>query len=205
MAITSFTVDGDEVEPLIGTFEVRETVGGVSTLICDIVSVGSPVARYGVFSQVAVVEDGATIFSGTVTQSREQGIGGPVLDSDGSPQITTTITAEDHNRIGDRVSVTEAVVAGTLLKAFLTTLVTNYLSAFGVSLDGSQVNGPALPQMSFDISRASEVLQALSDATGYLWRIDYDKKLRMWLAGDLVAPFNIDQSDVPHKWGRRRD
>jgi hypothetical protein len=37
--------------------------------------------------------------------------------------------------------------------------------------------------MSFDLSRASEVLQALADATGYLWRIDYDKKLRMWLPG----------------------
>ncbi len=202
MPITSFTVDGVEVTPLIATFEVRETVGGVSTLSCDIVSVGaSPLARYGVFSDVVVIEDGVTVFAGTVTQARERGVGGPVLDGDGNPQIVTTITVEDHSRIADRVSVTETVAAGTLLKTFLTTLVTNYLTTFSVSLDGSQVNGPALPDMSFDTSRASEVLQALSDATGYLWRIDYDKKLRMWLAGDLAAPFNINQSDVPAKWG----
>jgi hypothetical protein len=202
MAITSFTVDGSEVTPLIATFEVRETVGGVSTLSCGIVSVGSPVMRYGVFSDVVVVEDGVTIFAGTVTQAREQGVGGPVLDSGGNPQIVTTITAEDHNRIADRVSATETVTAGTLLKAFLTTLVTNYLAAFGVSLDGSQVNGPALPDMSFDISRLTDVLQALADATGYLWRIDYDKKLRMWAEGDLTAPFDINQTtDIPARWG----
>jgi hypothetical protein len=201
MAITSFTVDGVEVRPLIATFEVRETVGGVSTLSCDIVSFGSPVMRYGVFSAVVVVEDGVTIFAGTVTQAREQGAGGPVLDAAGNPQIVTTITAEDYNRLADRVSATETVTAGTLLKAFLTTLVTNYLAAFGVSLDASQVNGPALPAMSFDIARLTDVLQALADATGYLWRIDYDKKLRMWAEGDLVAPFDIDQSDVPAKWG----
>jgi hypothetical protein len=201
MAITSFTVDSVEVTPLIGTFEVRETIGGVSTLSCDIVSVGSPVERYGVFSQVAVLEDGVTIFAGTVTQAREKGVGGPVLDADGNPQIVTTITAEDHNRIGDRVSATETVTAGTLLKAFLATLVTNYLASFGVTLDGSQVNGPALPAMSFDIAQVSDVLKALADATGYVWRIDYDKKLRMWSPGDLAAPFDIDQSDVPPKWG----
>ncbi len=202
MPITSFTVDGVEVRPINSTFEVRETVGGVSTLSCDIVSVGaSPLARYGVFSDVVVVEDGVTIFAGTVTQARERGVGGPVIDSDGNPQIVTTITVEDHSRIADRDTATETVAAGTLLKAFLTTLVTNHLGTFGVSLDGSQANGPALPDISFDTSRASEVLQALSDSTGYLWRIDYDKKLRMWLAGDLAAPFNINQSDVPAKWG----
>lgn len=201
MAITSFTIDAVEVTPVISTFEVRETIGGVSTLSCDIVSAGSPVERYGVFSEVAVVEDGVTIFAGTVTQARERGVGGPVLDAAGNPQIVTTITAEDQNRIAERVSATETVVAGTLLKTFLTTLVTTYLSAFGVTLDASQVNGPALPDMSFDIARLSQVLQALADATGYIWRIDYDKKLRMWLPGDLSAPFDIDQSDVPAKWG----
>ncbi len=201
MAITSFTIDAIEVEPLIGTFEVRETIGGVSTLSCDVVSVGSPVERYGVFSQVVVVEDGVTIFAGTITQARESGVGGPVIDADGNPQIVTQITAEDQNRIADRVTATETVAAGTLLKAFLTTLVTNYLAAFGVTLHASQVNGPALPEMSFDIARLTQVLQALADATGYVWRIDYDKKLRMWSPGDLLSPFDIDQSDVPAKWG----
>ena len=201
MPIDSFTVDGVDVRPVLKTFEVRETVGGVSTLSCDIVSVGSPVIRFGVFSDVAIVESGTTIFAGTITQSRERGVGGPVIDGSGHPQISTTITAEDYNRLADRVTVTEDVAAGTTLKAFLTTLVTTYLSGFSITLDAAQATGPTLGAMSFDIARASEVLQALAAATGYIWRIGYDKALRMWASGDLTAPFNINQSDVPHRWG----
>jgi hypothetical protein len=202
MAITSFTVDAVEVRPIVESFEVRETAGGVSTLSCDVISLGSPVLRPAIFSTVVVVESGNTIFAGTITQARERSAGtsGPAIDRSGNPLIVTTITAEDYNRLADRVSATETVTAGTLLKAFLTTLVTNYLTTFSVTLDGSQVNGPALPAMSFDIARLSEVLQALADATGYLWRIDYDKKLRMWSPGDLTAPFNVNQSDSPRKW-----
>ena len=202
MPITSFTIDSTEVRPVIASFDVRETVGGVSTLSCDIVSAASsPVQRFDVFSEVVVVEDGTTIFSGTITQTRERGVGGPVLKG-GVPQIVTTITAEDHNRIAERISITESLAADTTtLKAFLTTLVTNYLDDLGVTLHASQADGPTLPEMSFETVRANEVLQALSDATGYLWRIDYDKQLRMWLPGDLVAPFNIDQSDSPPRWG----
>src|SRR5580765_7008778 len=102
MPITSFTVDSLEVTPVNQTFELRETVGGVSTLSCDIVSAGSPVNRYGVFSDVVVVEDGVTIFACTVTQARERGVGGPFIDQSGNPQIVTTITVEDHSRIAER-------------------------------------------------------------------------------------------------------
>jgi hypothetical protein len=202
MPVTSFTIDGIEVRPLLATFDVRETIGGVSTLSCDVVSVGSPVTRFDLFSTVAVIEDGAIIFAGTITQVLERGVGGPVLDRvTGDPQIVSTITAEDYNRLAERITVTETVAEGTLLKTFLTTLVASYLTTFGVTLDAAQVNGPALPAMSFDIARASDVLQALADATGYLWRIAYDKKLRMWVSGDIAAPFNINQSDVPPRWG----
>lgn len=202
MPVTSFTIDSVEVRPLVASFDVRETVGGTSTLSCELASSGSPVERYAVFSEVAIVEDGATIFAGIITQARERGLGGqPVLDAAGNPTIITTITAEDYNRLAERITVTETVADGTLLKTFLTTLVTDYLTTFGVTLDAAQVNGPALPAMSFDITRANEVLQALSDATGYLWRIGYDKKLRMWAEGDLTAPFNLNQADDPPKWG----
>jgi hypothetical protein len=105
---------------------------------------------------VVIVEDGVTIFAGTITQARERGSGRPrAAPGTGAPQIVTTITAEDRNRIAERITVTETVAAGTTLKAFLTTLVAGYLTGFGVTLDASQATGPALPAMSFDLSRAS--------------------------------------------------
>lgn len=201
MPITSFTVAGDEVNPLFDSLEIRETVGGVSTLSCEVTSIGSPVLRFAVHDEVGVEEDGVIIFAGTVSQARERGFGGPNLyDEDGAPQIVTTITVEDWTRLAERVYVTETVAAGTTLEAFLVTLVANYFDQFGVTLHGSQVTGPNLPAMSFSRKLGLEVMKSLADATGFLWRIDYDKVLRMWQEGDLAAPFDIDEFDVPARW-----
>lgn len=202
MPITSFTIGGVEVDPLLENFEIRETTGNVSTLTCDVESLGSPVQRFSVHDPIVVQEDGVTIFAGTLTQTREQGAGGPNLydPESGAPQIVTTVTAEDYTRIAERVYVTMTVAAGTLLKAALTSLVDDYLDQFGVTLDASQVNGPALPAMTFTRVLAKDVLKAFSDATNYLWRIDYDKPLRMWAEGDLTAPFDIDEFDDPPSW-----
>lgn len=201
MPLTSFTIDGVEVNPRVEGFEIRETHGGVSTLTCQVESVGSPVLQFSIHEDVAVEEDGVKVFAGTVSQTRVKGDGGPNLydQTGGAPQIIWTITAEDHNRLAERVYVTETVVAGTTLEAFLITLVT-YLSGLGVMLHASQVTGPNLPAMQFDRQRASDVLKSLSDATGFTWRIDYDKQLRMWQAGDLLAPFDIDEFDDPVRW-----
>lgn len=201
MPITSFTIGGVEVNPRYDTFDIHETSGGVSTLVCDVSSIGSPVLRFDLFAAIVVKEDDITIFAGTVTQTLEHGDGGPNIydDTTDAPQIITTITAEDYNRLAERVYVTEDVADGTSLKTFLTTLV-GYLSSYSVTLDASQVDGPALPALTFERTLLSSVLQSLADATGYLSRIDYDKQLRMWAPGDLAAPFDIDEFDSPAKW-----
>jgi len=203
MPITSFTIAGDEVDPILTSLNIRETTGAVSTLICDIESLGSPVLRFNVRDEIIVEEDGTRIFAGYLTQTLERGFAGEpnLYDPDTAvEQIVTTITAEDYSRIAEHVHVTETVAAGTLLKTFLTTLITNYFGTLGVTLHGSQVNGPDLPDMVFDLASGDEVLKSLSEATGYVYRIDYDKKLRMWAPGDLVAPFNINEFDDPASW-----
>lgn len=203
MPITSFTIGGVEVDPLLSGFEIRETEGGISTLVCDIDSSGSPVQRFFTHQEIIVQEDGVRIFAGTITQTRERGFGGPNLYEPtipDAPEIVTGITAEDFTSYADRVFVTESVAEGTLLKTFLTTLVTNYLSVLGVTLHTSQVNGPALPAMEFVRERGSSVLQKLAEVTGFLNRIDYDEALRMWAPGELQAPFDIDEDDDPARW-----
>jgi hypothetical protein len=201
MPITSFTIDGDEVDPKVENFEIRENEGGISTMTCDVESYGSPVLRFLPHAEVNVEEDGEIIFAGILMQTRERGFGGPnVYDADsGEAQIVTTITAEDFGRLAERVYLTETVAEGMLLEDFLNVLVT-YLWPFGVTLHASQVTGPALPAMVFDRVLVSEVLQKTAAATGFVWRIDYDKKLRMWEPGDLAAPFDIDEYDDPPRW-----
>src|SRR5690242_20080105 len=117
MAITSFTVGGAEVDPRLRTLDIRETVGGISTLSCDIESAGSPVLPFGVFDEVIVEEDGVRIFGGFTTQALARGDGGANLYTPaGAPEILTKITAEDYGRLAERITVTETVAEGTLLK-----------------------------------------------------------------------------------------
>lgn len=200
MPLTSFTIGGDEFNPELANFEIRETSGGTSTLSCEVTSVGSPILRPKKHQVVIVQEDGVRIFAGQITQTRERGHGGPNLYSEGgAPQIVTTITAEDFNRYAERVHVTETVADGTTLEAFLTTVVT-YMASLGVTLHPSQVTGPNLKAMAFTRAKGVDVLNSLSEATGYTWNIDYDKQLRMWAPGDLSAPFDIDEFDDPPRW-----
>lgn len=203
MAITSFTIGGVEVDPILESLDINENTGDVSTLACDVESIGSPVQRFSVHQTIVVQEDGVTIFAGTVTQTRERGFGGPNLydDASGAPQIVTTITAEDYARLADRVSVTMTVADGTSLKSALTSLIADSdLTTLGVTLDPSQADGPSLPAITIDKQTGSDVLKKFADATGYLYRIDYDKSLRMWLPGDISAPIDIDEFEDPPKW-----
>lgn len=201
MPITSFTVDGDEVNCLYDSFDIRETTGTVSTFACDIISLGSPVMRFAVFMPVVVEEDGVKIFDGTIKQVLERGFGGPNLYDPvtGAEQIVTRITAEDHFDIGERKTVTLTIAEGTLLKAALTSLVAQ-LSSLGITLHPSQANGPVLPAYTFTRVRASEVIRAFAEATGWLSIVDYDKQLRMFDQGDLPAPFDVDEFDTPARW-----
>lgn len=205
MAITSFTIDGVEVDPLLASFEIRETAGGISTLVCDVESTGSPVYRPALHDEVIVAEDGTRIFAGYITQAVEQGLGGAPNLFDGdtdAAQIVTSVTADDYSRIAERRHVTGDTSGSpaTTLKACLQMLVDDYLDDYGVALHASQVDGPDLPELTWERVPVKDVLDQLSEATGYVWRIDYDKKLRMWAPGDLTAPFNINENDDPAKW-----
>ncbi len=200
MPLTSFTISGSEMNPRVEGFDIRETAGGVSTLACEVESEGSPVISPSVFEEVIVEEDGERIFAGHITQVLVRGNGGPNLyDPDGAPQIVTTITAEDYNRYAERIHITATVADGTTLETFLGVIATA-MTSLGVTVHPSQATGPSLPAMEFVRIKAVEVLKSLSDATGYTWRIDYDKQLRMWAPGDLLAPFDIDEYDDPPRW-----
>lgn len=204
MPITSFTVGGVEIDtgPLLEGFEIRETTGDVSTLTCDLESVGSPVQRFSLHQTTIVKEDGVRIFGGNNTQTHERGFGGPNLYDavSGAPQIVTTITAEDYYRLPQRVYFTGTIADGTPLKDAMTAVLAGDLGTLGVTLDPAQVTGPTLPLLTFTRTLVADVAKAFSDATGYLSRIDYDKTWRMWAPGDIAAPFDIDETDDPPKW-----
>jgi hypothetical protein len=211
--LMTFTPDGvrvfindEEVEPLWPSFEIRETANGISTLRCDVAHYAntSPVYRPSIHDEVIVREDGVRIFAGYITQVRERGFGGPNLYSaDGHEQIVNEIGASDYSQLAQRRYVTVTIADGspaTTLHDFLSDLVDDYFDDYGVSLDASQDTGPNLEPAAFTNVVGTNVLNQVAESLGRVWRIDYNKKLRMWEPGDLTAPIDIDEDDDPAKW-----
>lgn len=81
------------------------------------------------------------------------------------------------------------------LKAVLSTLV-SYLTGDGITLHPDQVEGPDIPELSYDYLLLRDVLEQISViASGYTWIIDEYKRLRMSYTADEVAPFNVTAGD----------
>lgn len=166
-----------------GELSLAPVLNGRDTLLFEITSHGAAY-RATKRAEVTLTEDGTAIFGGFIEKVIEQGVFGSP-----SPDITQRCECVSYGILADRRFVTETIPAGTLEDA-LTVLVT-YLTEFGVSLHGSQVTGPSLPELPFNNLKLAACLDQLSEATGYAWEIDPDKKLRMFLPGTDAAPFDI--------------
>lgn len=167
---------------------ITAPANGIGTMRCEVVSLdGSYVP--GRDAEVIFTEDGVRIFGGNVYSVRERGLGNEPVT-----RLVSEVSAQDFNAIAARFYIGIVIPAGTL-KAALVELA-DHLAAEGVTLDVSQVDGPALPELNFsDAWLVSAGLDELARLTGYVWEIDYTRVLRMYTPGTLAAPFNITAGD----------
>lgn len=137
--------------------------------------------------ELIVVEDGTLrLFGGVVKQPSMSGI-------DGDPTVPweVNVNALDFNELGDRQVVMMTIPAGTTLKSAVDMLLP-YLP--GVT-NTMAVNGPALPELTYDVVTATKVLDDLCQNTGWLRNINYYKELSFWEPGTWDAPWDIEHDD----------
>lgn len=145
---------------------------------------------------IVIQENSVTLYGGVMERPRERGLfqGAP------NASIGTSLSAVDFNVYAEWRIVITTIPAGTL-KAALTQLISEYLDEFGVTLHGSQVDGPTLPYLEYGGRYLNEVLNDLatrtaSDGQLFVWRIDENKVLRMFQPSTAAAPFDIT-GDTP--------
>lgn len=181
-----------------GSLTISQTANGRATASFSVVSADESY-RPAIDAEVLFIEDGTRIFGGLIDRPRERGI---VVGVDG---IVTSVNVVDFNVYTEWRYVNETIPAGTL-KAALTTLVNNYLDDYGVTLHGSQVDGPTLPELTYEYRQLSDVLNELVTLTAdsgqpYVWSIDPFKVLRMYQPSTTSAPFNITSDNPPELFG----
>lgn len=191
MAI-ALTIGGSAKAYRVGSLHLSASANGRTTAAFDVRS-NDGTYRPALDAEVIITENATRIFGGLVDRPSESGVLG---DKSGAyAGIVTKVSAVDFNAYTERRFVNETLAAGTL-KSMLTTLVANYLTGYGVTLDGSQVDGPSLPELIYEYRNLSDVLNELAKLTGkygdpYVWRIDEFKVLSMGQPASTAAPFDI--------------
>lgn len=188
MATYVLTIAGSAKTLHEASLQISESANGRNTFAGAIDSLDGTY-RPAIGAEVILTEDGTRIFGGTIDAPAEAGFGGIAADN----AITTHISAVDFNALADRRYVSTTIAAGTL-KAALQAL-DDYLTAYGVTLDVAQVNGPNLDALSYSYTKLSDIFNELARLTGYVWEIDYTKTLRMFDPSVTAAPFNILNAD----------
>lgn len=105
------------------------------------------------------------------------------------------ITAFDYGVYASFVQVSALTVGsgspGDTISSLLATLVADYLDDYGVTVHPSQATGPTLEANAFDGQYVQAVLNAISEQTGWVWKIDAQKRIRMWDPATETASFNV--------------
>lgn len=172
-----------------GTMIIQETANGRNTLTFMLDSVQTT-TRPTVGNEISVFEDGVRIFGGLVTEPEEVS----TTDRIGNDR-STSVRAEDFNSLPTRRFVTGVFPGGTL-KAALQFLMP-YFSPYGIFLDPAQVDGPTtIPAITYEDKRGDEALTDLTTmSAGYLWNVDYSKRLAMKLPSVVPAPFSVTDTN----------
>lgn len=186
-------IDGEAKQLRAGTLDAVLVANGRSTASFEIIS-EDRTYRPSLDAEVFLWEDGDLLFGGLVDKPDEEGLGGGT-----HPAITTQVNVVSFDAYAERRVVNETIPADTL-KAALQVL-EPYLTPYGVALDASQVDGPTLPELTYEDTRLDTVLNELATLTAdagqpYVWEISAGKKLRMFQPNTLTAPFDLVGNDL---------
>jgi hypothetical protein len=130
---------------------------------------------------VSTEKNGITpLFGGVILSRHVEGY------TQAAPDLKVTCECGDYFSYADWVSVSASYAAAPL-KTVLIDLVAS-LSAYGITLDAAQAEGPTLAPVTWTQKKVSAALRELSAQTGYFLRMRPDKVLSMAPPGGEAAP-----------------
>lgn len=142
------------------------------------------------------------IFGGTIDTD-------PFVVDDSGAQRIYQIQCVDYNQIADRHLVAYAYVTDSVTTWYAGTIIKDIVDRFfaygdaSENIDVSNVqDGPQIDKAVFNYVMASQVFSELADIAGYVWYIDYDKKLYFYDSSANAAPFGL--TETSENWRQMR-
>lgn len=142
------------------------------------------------FAEVVIYsEDGTTkLFGGVIVRRSVRGL------QQRFNQPSMSCECADYSIYGSWRYATLSYDTAHTLEAVLTDLVDDYLSDYGVTLDPTQLTGPTIAPFSWSRKNILDGLRELSDRTGWVFRFDADKKLKMFEPGTEASSVSISDA-----------
>jgi hypothetical protein len=185
----ALTIGGTPKKLQAGSLSIRKVANGRSTASFQLDS-NNRSYRPPIDAAVTMSVNGVPLVGGLIDRPAEAG-----LLRGSRPGIRTTVNVVDFTAYTEWRYVNETFPAQTL-KQRLLAIVTNYLGDYGVTLHGSQVNGPTLPSMGYEDVLVFEVLNDTVKLTAdsgqpFVWKLSDTKVLRGFQPSTQLAPFNL--------------
>ena len=200
--IFSLTIAGVAKLLKAGSLHIRQIANSRHTASFQLDSIDRSY-RPAMDAEVIMEEDGTRVFGGLIDRPTEAALAGPLR-----PGIRTTINVVDFSAYTERRHISATFPEQTL-KARLTTLVSDFLTDYGITLHASQVDGPTLPAVEYTYSPTSRIDSVLNETMRltadagqpFVWRVDYSKVLRAYQPSTQAAPFDLVGNDLPEVIG----
>jgi concanavalin A-like lectin/glucanase superfamily protein len=158
--------------------------------------VGATGYRPALGDTLSVAYGAIAVWAGEIDDTDE----GPFENAEMDTGVKTDLTVQDWHALPERIDFVGTIAAGTSLRTAFATILVAGLDVFGIGLDaaafGSLPNGPNLTT---DVTCDGSVLDAfnkLQALTGYIWRIDPVKVLKVREPGFESCGFSLADADT---------
>jgi len=174
------TVGGIDVSNLIklSSIEITDELNQINTLKFKMSGTASDRPEIG--EEVIMTYNGNRIFAGTIDDITEREYGGKLL---------WEIECVDYNQLCNRFLVIESyrdLTAGQIVR----NIINNFMPNEGVTVNNVE-DGPTVVEAIFNYETVAKALDRLSDKTGYVWYIDYNKDMHFHDRSTNSAPISI--------------
>lgn len=175
----------------IRSLSISATQNGKDTCSCEFDSAdGTQIID--IDEVIAVVEDGTTIFGGTVKTPTVIGKGDAVI------AITNKFNAIDYNELADRDMIFGMTIVGggTTRAALQAILDGGYLPGVTNGMPTGPDTSPVIADdMTFDGVYVTAALEEIGTRSGWLHEINYSKVASFFAIGSRSAPWNVADGD----------
>ncbi len=151
---------------------------------------------------VVINHDGGLLFGGTIVKVGDSRPGGDPNQGG----ALTRVTCDGYDKLLDKRRITKTFAAGLTTLAIAESIRSQFLSGYGITNTGATTGGPVMGELIFDMQTPRACLDALSAASGYVWRVSGAKAFAMFAAGASSGPVTLNDSNGevvgPMNWER---